>query len=69
MTTSQNLLKTLDGLNAAQLKRLLVDQLTKQKLGLYWENSAVERDAALNAHIVLPAWWLTRRSAQGHPPI
>ena len=54
MTTSQNLLKTLDGLNAAQLKRLLVDQLTKQKLGLYWESSAIERDAALNAHIVLP---------------
>ncbi len=54
MTTSQNLLQTLDGLNAAQLKRLLVDQLTKQKLGLYWENSAIERDAALNAHIVLP---------------
>jgi adenine-specific DNA-methyltransferase len=54
MTTPQNLLETLDGLSAAQLKRLLVDHLTKQKLGLYWESSAIERDAALNAHIVLP---------------
>ncbi len=54
MTTPKNLLETLDGLNAAQLKRLLVDHLTKQKLGLYWESSAIERDAALNAHIVLP---------------
>ncbi len=54
MTTPKNLLETLDGLNAAQLKRLLVDHLTKQKLGLYWECSAIERDAALNAHIVLP---------------
>jgi adenine-specific DNA-methyltransferase len=54
MTTPKNLLETLDGLSAAQLKRLLVDHLTKQKLGLYWESSAIERDAALNAHIVLP---------------
>jgi len=28
--------------------------LTQQKLGLYWENSAIERDAALNANTVLP---------------
>lgn len=49
-TTS--LLAQLDGLNAQQLRRLLVDHLTKQKLGLYWESSAIERDAALNANVV-----------------
>ena len=49
-----SLLASLDGLNAQQLKRLLVEHLTKQKLGLYWESSSIERDAALNANIVLP---------------
>ena len=49
-----NLLQSLDTLNAAQLRRLLTDHLTRQKLGLYWEASAIERDAALNACIVLP---------------
>ena len=32
----------------------MTEHLTKQKLGLYWEASAIERDAALNANIVLP---------------
>ena len=51
---SDSLLAQLDGLNEQQLRRLLVEHLTKQKLGLYWEASAIERDAALNADIVLP---------------
>jgi adenine specific DNA methylase Mod len=54
---SQNaadLLKQFSNLNAPQLRRLLVEQLTKQKLGLYWESNAIERDAALNANVVLP---------------
>ncbi len=57
MSTPQapkNLLAQLDGLNAQQLRRLLVEHLTKQKLGLYWEASAIERDAALNADMPLP---------------
>lgn len=41
-------------LNAAQLRRLLTEHLTQQKLGLYWESSAIERDLALNANVVLP---------------
>ena len=49
-----NLLSQLDHLNAQQLRRLLVEHLTKQKLGLYWEANAIERDAALNADLVLP---------------
>ena len=36
------------------MRRLLTEHLTRQKLGLYWESSAIERDAALNANIVLP---------------
>jgi len=55
-TRADNVLAQLDGLNEHQLRRLLVEHLTKQKLGLYWEANAIERDAALNANIVLP-WW------------
>jgi adenine-specific DNA-methyltransferase len=47
-------LHNLAHLSAPQLRRLLTEHLTKQKLGLYWESSAIERDAALNANIVLP---------------
>ncbi len=57
MTNSQrsaNLLNELEHLNEQQLRRLLVEHLTRQKLGLYWEASAIERDAALNADLVLP---------------
>ena len=54
MTTPDNLLQSLEHLSAPQLRRLLTEHLTKQKLGLYWESSAIERDAALNANIVLP---------------
>lgn len=53
-TRVDNLLAQLDHLNEQQLRRLLVEHLTKQKLGLYWEASAIERDAALNANLVLP---------------
>jgi adenine-specific DNA-methyltransferase len=54
MNSPTNLLQTLADLSAPQLRRLLTEHLTKQKLGLYWESSAIERDAALNANIVLP---------------
>ena len=52
--STNNLLQQLQNLNAPQLRRLLVAHLTKQKLGLYWESNAIERDAALNANVVLP---------------
>lgn len=51
---ADNLLSQLDHLNEQQLRRLLVEHLTKQKLGLYWEANAIERDAALNADVVSP---------------
>lgn len=53
-STESTLLEQFKNLNAQQLRRLLVDHLTKQKLGLYWESNAIERDAALNANVVLP---------------
>lgn len=49
-----SLLESLKHLNAQQLRRLLVEHLTQQKVGLYWESSAIARDAALNADVVLP---------------
>ncbi len=48
------LLNNLQNLNAQELRRLLAEHLTRQKLGLYWESNAIDRDAALNANIVLP---------------
>lgn len=54
MAHPSDTLASLEHLTAPQLRRLLTDQLTRQKLGLYWEASAIERDAALNANIVLP---------------
>lgn len=51
---NDSLLSNMDHLSAPQLRRLLTEHLTQQKLGLYWESSAIERDAALNANIVLP---------------
>src|SRR5512139_363200 len=49
-----DLLSQLENLNAQELRRLLVEHLTRQKLGLYWEHNAIERDQALNANVVLP---------------
>ena len=63
-TRADHLLAQLDGLNEQQLRRLLVEHLTRQKLGLYWESNLIERDAALNADIVLPR----RVEAWSHTP-
>lgn len=53
-SASTSLLESLKHLNAPQLRRLLVEHLTQQKVGLYWESSAIARDSALNANVVLP---------------
>ncbi|MBA1379987.1 site-specific DNA-methyltransferase [Pseudomonas brassicacearum] len=53
-TKTNSLLAQLDNMTPAQLRRLLVEQLTQKKLGLNWESNAIERDEALNADIVLP---------------
>ncbi len=49
-----DLLSQLDHLNAQELRRLLAEHLTRQKLGLYWERNSIEHDQALNANVVLP---------------
>ena len=51
MTTEQTgLLQTLEHLSAPQLRRMLTDHLTKQKLGLYWESRALSNEVrALNS--------------------
>lgn len=51
---SDNLLAHLDNMTLAQMRRLLVEQLTQKKLGLNWESNAIERDDALNTNVVLP---------------
>jgi len=48
------LLQHLPHLNAEELRRLLTEQLTRQKLGLYWERDAIAHDRAMNADLVLP---------------
>ena len=68
MTTGKaDLLAQLGDLNEHQLRRLLVEHLTKQKLGLYWESNAIERDDALNANLVFPRLMpeLSHLDAQG----
>lgn len=50
----QNLLDSLGQMSAPELRRLLTEHLTRQKLGLYWERDAIEHDKALNANVVLP---------------
>ncbi|MEY4757757.1 MAG: hypothetical protein RJA34_2655 [Pseudomonadota bacterium] len=55
MTTADAaLLQQLDRLSAPELRRLLAEHLTRQKLGLYWERDAIAHDQALNANVVLP---------------
>jgi adenine-specific DNA-methyltransferase len=55
MTTAHAaLLQQLDHLTAPELRRLLAEHLTRQKLGLYWERDAIAHDQALNANVVLP---------------
>ena len=54
MKATSALLQQLDTLSAPELRRLLAEHLTRQKLGLYWERDAIAHDQALNADVVLP---------------
>lgn len=53
-SSEQTLIQNLAHLSAPELRRLLTEHLTRQKLGLYWERDAIDHDRALNADIVLP---------------
>ncbi|MBF6615531.1 MAG: site-specific DNA-methyltransferase [Candidimonas sp.] len=49
-----DLLARLDTLTPQELKRYLVQELTRKKLGLVWEADLIDRDSALNANMVFP---------------
>jgi adenine-specific DNA-methyltransferase len=51
---NKNLLSRIATLNEDELRRELTEILTRQKLGLVWEHSAIERDRATNQDVVLP---------------
>jgi len=51
-TLESALLQQLNQLSAPELRRLLAEHLTRQKLGLYWERDAIAHDRALNADVV-----------------
>lgn len=53
-TNAASLLAKLEQYNEHELRRLLIEQLTRQKVGLYWESDSIARDTALNADVVLP---------------
>lgn len=53
-SSKKTLLESLEQMSATELRRVLAEHLTQQKLGLYWERNAIEHDKALNAHVVLP---------------
>ena len=53
-TPEAALLQQIDKLSAPELRRLLAEHLTRQKLGLYWERDAIAHDQTLNANVVLP---------------
>jgi adenine-specific DNA-methyltransferase len=44
----------LASLNEHELRRLVVEMRSRQKLGLVWESNAIERDRSLNNDVVLP---------------
>ncbi|MBR8369767.1 site-specific DNA-methyltransferase [Burkholderia cenocepacia] len=51
----QSINDMLDSLTPQEMKRMLVEKLTNQRLGLVWENSSIQRDKALNDAVILPA--------------
>lgn len=69
-TAKQTLIDNLGQLSAPELRRLLTEHLTRQKIGLYWERNSIEHDRALNADIVLPrlipAWSHTPEGCSEH---
>jgi len=50
----ESLLAQVEKMNEQELRRVLVEHLSKKKLGLVWESSAIVRDQALNSDVILP---------------
>ena len=71
-SATTSLLASLQDLNAPQLRRLLVEHLTQQKVGLYWEANAIARDAALirlAQGAALPQDWPARIARAAAAPL
>jgi adenine-specific DNA-methyltransferase len=51
---SADLLSRLEQFNAQELRHMLVEHLTKRKLGLTWERDAIAHDQARTTGVVLP---------------
>jgi adenine-specific DNA-methyltransferase len=52
-TNNTDLLQTnLDALTETELRNLLIQYKTEQKLGLYWERNQIEHDKAVNSDAV-----------------
>lgn len=51
---TKSITELVESLSPQEMKRLLVEKLTSQKLGLVWESDSIERDKAMNANVVLP---------------
>jgi hypothetical protein len=47
-SANSSVLENLDSYTPAELKRMLVDVLLRQRLGLYWEKDLIAHDRALN---------------------
>lgn len=50
----QSLLAQVEKMNEQELRRVLVEHLSKKKLGLVWESGAIATDQALNSDVILP---------------
>lgn len=50
----ESLLAQVEKMNEQELRRVLVEHLSKKKLGLVWESGAIATDQALNSEVILP---------------
>lgn len=55
-SSKQSILENLQSYSASELRRLVTDLIARQRVGLYWERNAIERDRALNDANVLASY-------------
>lgn len=54
MKKTKSISELVESLSHQELKRLLIEKLTTQKLGLVWEHNSIERDDSVNENVVVP---------------
>ncbi len=54
MKKTKSISELVESLSPQELKRLLIEKLTTQKLGLVWEHNSIERDDSVNENVVVP---------------